>query len=377
MISRMGGGNWIISLALVLLLLPGNITAFAQSTKATLPSNKFGKWRAPQDHIQIGYFNGQPSNVATYGVTLNLIYTNYWRNDSMADRAHRAKASVTEIEKNGLFSMVELIKSKPLDLAEVESVVDSCKGNKSVIAWYLCDEPTNGTPIPPDDMRAAFELVRKLDPSRRIAVAFPPGDVDSAYFGPLDIFMSHKYPLRAGRAQFVGLETFYEWVINSDEQAKKNGKEFWAIIQGHQAPDYPQGDVRATPTEPEVRYMLYSAVQGGATGVFVYSDDGDSVIQVQNNQWAQSVLPKVLPEFNNLSKAFRGGYQQELDVVPVESLIRATLFRDPAEPNGRYKLLVIHHGSGSQIAKVKLAEGRLLDVSLDSFQVTISSVTVP
>ena len=226
------------------------------------------------------------------------------------------------------------------DTDAIRAWVAQYETHPSVAGWYLADEPSTNVTLGPLSAATAEQLyhaVKAEDPSHPVAIAFGVNDDLTAYRYAYDIAMYDEYPARLGQPEFTGLGT---WKHHIQQRATstyaKQG--FVPVIQAFTTGSSGPTQYYRLPTAAEARYMTYTAVQAGATGIFYWTRYRSTLAFIDD------VIEPLTSELTRLGPALKNGAL--LGVATVQhggpsAVARA--YRDPS--SGRYTLVVVNHGA--------------------------------
>ncbi|NLN30751.1 MAG: hypothetical protein GX158_05880 [Bacteroidales bacterium] len=160
---------------------------------------------------------------------------------------------------------------KALLLNEIKSFRD----HPALLAWYIADEP-NGYRIPPDTIRAIYDLIRENDPWHPVSVVFMAPFTDARkYINALDIVMADPYPIPDSPVTLPG------------NAAKSLSNEFrgkrpvWMVPQA-----FGGGEIWARePTVQEIRAMTYQSIINGVKGIQYFVREGLNLFPKSTALW--------------------------------------------------------------------------------------------
>jgi hypothetical protein len=302
----------------------------------------------PTTDFPLGWYDGI-SNVGNLpeivreGMTTTMPYvgTTSW---GVARYLDSAKAS-------GVKVLLEIPRPlvKKMDVPGVRAFVSAFKSHSALRAWYLADEPSLSQslgPLSPSNAKVLYQAIKAEDAGHPVAIAFSSREDPRPYLPATDVVMHDHYPFYAPSAEFKGLDRWTFKTFWTGAQAKQNGKPFYPVIQAFGGTnEEPELGLRA-PTAAEERYMIYSALQAGANGLFFWT------FYRSDPQWVNSVLLPLIAELQPMKPALASGEVTGL-VTSSRSDVRATVFRDPA--TGRWYLIATHNAAGAVEAPLTLA----------------------
>jgi len=142
--------------------------------------------------------------------------------------------------------------------AEVEAVKD----HPALLAWYLADEPELQN-IPPENLDAAYKLVKSLDPYHPCSQVFARRSSAVDYLNGLDLLMADPYPIPNSPVTDVARAT--------DDMVGFGGlqKAVWIVPQAFGGGEW----WKREPSPAEGRVMSYLALIRGAAGLQYFIRD--------------------------------------------------------------------------------------------------------
>jgi hypothetical protein len=183
-----------------------------------------------------------------YGTTTAQV----WGGDSIDALA----ANIDMVWQAGVYSWAVLFhhamfdgKQKRWRDAELTATVERLRTHPGLIGWDLTDEP-DGLNVPPEEVRRAFELIRRLDPNHVIWVNFCFKDRFRDYAGLSDLASYDHYPLQA---EPLGVLREY----NQAARAAFPGKPLLSVVQ-----TYAWAGL-GLPTPAQLRAQVYLGVCEG------------------------------------------------------------------------------------------------------------------
>jgi hypothetical protein len=242
----------------------------------------------------------------------------------------------------------------------VRRYVSRYKAHPALYGWYLADEPTINEELGPATPEVAGELYRAIkdeDPKSPVAVAFSKTEQAEDFRQAMDVMLFDDYPCREGKPEFDGFE---DWWGRLQDRAAVGAEEggFIPVLQafGEDAQGEPQFG-RRLPTSAEQRYMVFSSVQAGATGLMFWTRYRAS------REWIDRVLEPIVSEFREFVRAFGSGMIRDRVAADGEG-IEVSLHRDPLME--RYVLVAVHHGDGRVQARISIDRALGLQQALAS-----------
>ncbi len=160
---------------------------------------------------------------------------------------------------------------KTLLLNEIKSFRD----HPALLAWYIADEP-NGYRIPPDTIRAIYDLIRENDPWHPVSVVFMAPFTDARkYASALDIVMADPYPIPVSPVTMPGN------VAKSLSNEFRARRPVWMVPQA-----FGGGELwHREPTVQEIRAMTYQSIINGVTGIQYFVREGLNLFPKSTALW--------------------------------------------------------------------------------------------
>ena len=221
-----------------------------------------GLWRIngrPCLLIHYSHLGGTVAELAAlrkaYGLTTKIAWT-----PTGTDRLY---ADVDTAWQAGLYSLVALFhpvmydadkKSWRMDV--LSEIVEKLKDHPGVIGWNLIDEPDGGS-VPPENVKAAYDLIRSLDPDHIIWVNLCLPDKFGDYIHCSDLASYDHYPLPEGLAP----------ITTYNDKMKAVMPHPMPLVSYLQT--YAPGHSRL-PTPRELRAELYQVIAEGGRQMFPY-----------------------------------------------------------------------------------------------------------
>jgi hypothetical protein len=280
-------------------------------------------------------------DIARQGMNVVLPYhTETGDEHAYLDAAHSAGLKVLlEIDRS-------LVKAE--NSGDVRRYVSRYKEHPALYGWYLADEPSINEDLGPASPEVAGELYRVIkdeDPKRPVAVAFSKSEQAEDFRQAMDVMLFDDYPCHEGQPEFDGFEDWWERLQDRAAVGAEEGG-FIPVLQafGENAQGVPQFG-RRLPTSAEQRYMVFSSLQAGATGLLFWTRYRAS------REWVDRVLQPIVSEIREFVPAF--GSRMIRDRVAADGEgIEVSLHRDPLMQ--RYVLVAVHHGDGTAPARIAI-----------------------
>jgi len=163
--------------------------------------------------------------------------------------------------------------------AELEKIltkeVKAFKDHPALLAWYISDEPV-GQNVGVETVEKAYKVVKKLDPYHPISMVFMTPKKAPAYAKAMDIVMADPYPIPEGNILEVG-ETA-DWLVQNFPD-----KPVWIVPQAFGGGEW----WKREPTHQELRYMTWTSLLNGATGIQYFVRHGMNSFPKSTTAWAE------------------------------------------------------------------------------------------
>ena len=190
-----------------------------------------------------------------YGATATTIWT-----PAGTDQLYQKADSAWQA---GVYSLVALFhpvmydhETKTWKLDVLREIVEKLKDHPGVIGWNLIDEPDGGS-VPPENVKAAYDLIRSIDTNHIIWVNLCLPDKFGDYIAYTDLASYDHYPLPDG------LEPITEY----NDKIKAVCPRPMPLVSYLQT--YATGQSRM-PSPLELRAELYQIIADGARHMFPY-----------------------------------------------------------------------------------------------------------
>lgn len=244
-------------------------------------------------------------------------------------------------KKAGLRVIVEIPRTlvRARDAAGIGAFVRRYNNHPALLAWYLADEPTSTPtlgPLPASEAGPLYGAIKGND-ERPVAIAFSAGQDPAAFRDAMDVVMYDDYPVRAEHDEF---ERFYAWTHRVLDRGRIASEEdgFIPVLQAFGGPPEAPVAGRRLPTEDEQRYMVYTSLQAGATGLLFWAR------YRADETWVREVLMPIVDELGPMLPALAAGaLRTETSVRGDRTAI--SLYRDPETQD--IFLLAVHRGTGT------------------------------
>jgi hypothetical protein len=167
-------------------------------------------------------------------------------------------------------------KSQQEKLKLLRKEIESFRDHAALLAWYISDEP-DGQGVQADSLRAAYNLIKELDPYHPVSIVFVTPSSAKAYKNVMDIVMADPYPIPNGT------------VTEAEQAAKTLVKDFypekpvWIVPQAFGGNEW----WKREPTPQEVRAMTYLAILNNASGIQYFIRTGLNVFPKSTIMWSE------------------------------------------------------------------------------------------
>ena len=206
------------------------------------------------------------------------------------------RMDIDDAYANGMYALASVGNGVWEDLERLEQIVMACRDAPGLLAWELENEPNhpnNPYRFPPEKLKPAYDLIKRLDPVHPVEVRLAVGRLKDHqdYRDVTDIHTDGVYPVPAYSLTSVAQ--------HADSVVKgAAGKPGWMRVQMGPLQGGPKyihegGIPDRAPTMTEVRCMTYMAVAHGISGFNYFSfnfnaSGGDWwVNQSEPAYWAQ------------------------------------------------------------------------------------------
>jgi hypothetical protein len=146
--------------------------------------------------------------------------------------------------------------SKDEKLALLKKEVEALRDHPALLSWYLYDEP-EGQGVPADSLKAAYDLIKTLDPYHPVTIVFMAPHMANQYAHVMDIAMTDPYPVPNG--PIAQVEEYVE-ILNGYFRYQKP---VWVVPQAFGGNEWWTRE----PDPREVRAMTYLGLIHNASGV--------------------------------------------------------------------------------------------------------------
>lgn len=288
-------------------------------------------------------------------------------------------------KKAGVKVMLEIPRAlvRRRDAAGIGAFVRRYRKHPALFAWYLADEPTSTPtlgPLPAREAGPLYAAIKRNDDQRPVAIAFNAGQDPATFRHAMDVVMYDDYPVRAEHAEF---QRFHAWTHRVFQRARfaKEKDGFIPVLQGFGGPPEAPFFGRRLPTGAEQRFMVYTALQAGATGLFFWTR------YRADDAWVREVLRPIVDELRPMVPALElGALRTETTVESDRTAI--SLYRDAKSED--VFVVVVHRGDGTVPVSIRLDpalritravdgsvdlhDGRM-DIELGSFEARVLRLT--
>lgn len=311
-------------------------SAFTNATPELFNSRQF----TPGSQFPVGIYDriDKPEHlteIKKMGFDLVMPYTNpYARGNfqtiqTYLDRANSLGIRVI-LEPNR-----QVIKTQ--NLPAIIRFVRNFVRHPALYGWYSYDEPVFNQ-ISPRLLEQVYRLIKREDRHRPIILDFsgPRSRKAIRYSSGFDIGMINQYPLKHGVPIETAFKTFRSEVKSF---SRLNRNDFWLVLQSF------RGDQKwRLPKLKEQKYMLYSGLAKGATGIFFYAYHRAPLA------WQQKVVVPLVRELKTYLPAISKG--QVPGVKSDRREVETLLYPD----NNGYLLVAINHQNKTVASQIELAQ---------------------
>lgn len=161
------------------------------------------------------------------------------------------------------------------DIENVKYYVNNFARSSTILAWYLADEPEQGS-ISSVEVKRYHDIIKEIDTHHLTSICVGVSDQYREYVDVSDVFMVDPYPIRSGQQyQVTMVSDCLEAAHNAMRTAEIN-KPLWAVLQafGYQNDENKGWGWDREPTKQEMKAMTYLAIIKGVSGIFYYTYHG-------------------------------------------------------------------------------------------------------
>jgi hypothetical protein len=180
-----------------------------------------------------------------------------------------------------------------IDLEKTKRFIEKNRNAKSVLAWFVADEPELNS-VSPSQIGEINSFIKRIDPNRPTAIVIHRTDRFNEYKDASDILMMDRYPVPNRPLSHIAEAT--EWAVKQ----KGDIGPVWAVLQafGYQNPQLKGWGLRE-PTYDEMRAMTFLSIIHGAKGIFYYTFTGSQYRILQSPEhWND--LKMIVSELNGI-----------------------------------------------------------------------------
>ncbi len=206
--------------------------------------------------------------------------------------------------------------AKKLDLKMVaypDRVIDSAYAKEAkrwpMLAWYLYDEPEVRR-LPLAELEKLDKRVKDWSPRQKTVFVMGEGVASFTYGGVADALMVDWYPVPHLRLESVGEQVAMTKAGAAIQDAARQNKPVWAVLQAFDWIGYPQlrkPAVGGFPTFEQVRFMTYLSIARGAEGIFYFTYNGSDGIPLPARPGRWGIYQRIAAELNALMPVLRKG----------------------------------------------------------------------
>jgi hypothetical protein len=232
-----------------------------------------------------------------------------------------------------------------IDLEKAKLFIEKNRNAKSVLAWFVADEPelNDGTP---SQIEGINSFIKRIDPNHPTAVVIHRTDRFKEYKDASDILMTDRYPVPSRPLSHIAETT--EWAVKQ----KGDSGPVWAVLQafGYQNQKLKGWGARE-PTYDEMRAMTFLSIIHGAKAIFYFTFTGSQYWILQSPEhWnnlkrivaeLNRIYPLLLLPNDNLTITLditEGPQKDEWGALPVHLAIRH-LTKDSGELKAGYYII--------------------------------------
>ena len=261
-----------------------------------------------------------------------------------------AKKYLEEAHKNNMMVFQTIRRDWVIgrDSESIRKYVETLMSYKSLLSWYLYDEPELHH-IPPSVMQSANKAVKSVDPFHPTLIVSHSvdviNDVCRQYADAADSFSCDPYPGEAGKP----MSLVYNWVANCRTIVGKD-RPVWAVIEAFDV-EFWKGRKKfrkvkefgpvTKPTYKEIRCMVYLALAGGADGIIFY----------WLPTWAYHIRKDAPEVWNSITMIIKELKELQPFTLTPRNMAQETLKPTPPfyfwirkNAEGKYLLAVINYG---------------------------------
>lgn len=226
------------------------------------PFFPIGAYRDPSDSISD--FSGVKE--AGFNMTHSYLF------EEQKGNLKKALQYLENAQKNNIkvFMGINRENLKNLETNEIQKYCASIKAQKSLLAWYLFDEPIYHK-LSPICLERGYQAIKSVDKDHPVSLLFcrMPTSVDEKQMAndALDIFWTDKYLIKNNN---FNTNEYNDFLLESKENAGE--KPFWSVIQGSDLNVWPDGVSKTAkyPTPLQTRLLAHMSLAAGATGLIWY-----------------------------------------------------------------------------------------------------------
>jgi hypothetical protein len=188
---------------------------------------------------------------------------------------------VFSAKKNDLKAMIMI--PKEVWRRDPSQFFKNMRNSKSILAWYLEDEP-EGRGIPPSYIFRLRRYLKIMDSNHPTSLVILRSKKAYDYGEVVDIIMVDPYPIP---------NMPIKWLSDSIDEAISYKKNVWAVIQAFNWGS--MGRDGRDPTYEEMRCLTYLAIVHGAKGIFYYTYKG-SKYKIKEHEGIWNGLKRIISE---------------------------------------------------------------------------------
>jgi hypothetical protein len=231
--------------------------------------------------------------------------------------------------------------------AAVAAFVTKYKTHRGLWGWYLADEPSTNRsvgPLSPGRAERLYAEIKRVDKAHPVAIAFSTHTNYAKYRKAMDVVMLDDYPFGSAYPEYSPLPGWRRRMLKSAAIGAPKGR-FLPVVQAFGGKKSPPGFPRRLPTPREERYMVFSSLAAGASGIYFWTR------YRTDEKWVDKALVPVIAKLKPMYGSLKAGPQKSKTKVDRKD-VTVTVFRDPH--TGKRFLLAIHHKRGTVIGHITL-----------------------
>ena len=226
------------------------------------PFFPIGAYRDPSDSISD--FSGVKE--AGFNMTHSYLF------EEQKGNLKKALQYLENAQKNNIkvFMGINRENLKNLETNEIQKYCASIKAQKSLLSWYLFDEPIYNK-LPPICLERGYQAIKSVDKDHPVGLLFcrmPSSDAEKQLLNEaLDVLWTDRYRIKNNN---FNTHEYNNFLLESKENAGE--KPFWSVIQGSDLNVWPNGASKTAkyPTPLQTRLLAHMSLAAGAAGLIWY-----------------------------------------------------------------------------------------------------------